>query len=617
MHFEKLSPDQLRAHEFGITENQMEWMGKHPDWIAGFTYGEGWMGFVDPGERRYEYPIVLFSSTDLERMENIQERIGGTLSPRNSPPGGRLKLGPELTAWVASLIEPYALSRKPLVEQMLEWKAMTDRSDRVGFIATQTSSKNDRLALADSYDYADAVSNDAFVGGYIDAKARLTTERGIQVLRISSTDHHILRALHERYGGGFILEVEGAKLENSDTYRWRLDGAQVYEFLDKIRGHTFLTRDKIDQILRYSLNERTQPSLYLQNVREHIRLSPKGLGSYQSKRISEFLEQNGDAIHQAFAHILDEAPGGDHISPKSVSELPAAFTDIVSRLLQGSDRAYIQGGVDTSPVVDNTLLAEILDIAAREFRTGITRGIDVRMLGMLMPYHSIDFISEFYSRFRGTRFLRDGTLLHFARKNPRNPVEAVENYLRICEEVLHVANSSGFPYLSDGGVVMFARPNVDLSSALIHKKLVEWQELQKKYPWMPSASVWTAVATYADSKEGIKAMINRISIEFPISFDSEGSSSGATLHRLVKDTSTPEPETEVIETERSEEASLRIQRLFNHVGLSGDDRSFLVEFILAQNDLADQERLASDAKMTWEEISERGKRLLKHVQGFI
>ncbi len=617
MRIEKLSPDQLRAYEFGITENQMDWMGKHPDWIAGFTYGEGWMGFVDPGERRYEYPIVLFSSTDLERLEGIQERVGGTLSPRNSPPGGRLKLGPELTAWVASLIEPYALSRKPLVEQMLEWKAMTDRSDRVGFIATQTSSKNDRLALADSYDYADAVSNEAFVGGFIDAKARFTTEKGIQVLRMTSTDHHILRALHERYGGGFILEVKGSKTESNDTYRWRLDGAQVYSFLDKIRGHTFLTRDKIDQILRYSLDEGAQPSRYLSNVREHIKMSPKGLGSYRSKRISGFLEQNTDAIHQACTLIVNEVPGGEHTSPKSESELRTAFRDIVSRLLQGSDRAYIQGGVDTSPVVDNALLGEILNIVAKEFRTGITQGVDIRMLDSLMPYHSMDFISEFYFRFMGTRFLPDGTLLHFARKNPRNPVEAVENYLRSCEEILHVASSSGFPYLSDGSVLVFARANVNLSPSLIHKKLIEWQELQRRYPWMPSASVWTAVSTYSSPEEGIRAMINRVSIEFPISLDSESTSSGATLHRLVKDTSTPEPETKIMETERREEASLRIQRLFDHVGLSGDDRSFLVEFILAQNDLADQERLASDTKMTWEEISERGKRLLKHVQGFI
>ncbi len=155
-------------------------------------------------------PVVSHSDTRPEKLRTLQSLFGGSFLPEKRPnkknsinwqvrDNGALE--------IASLIEPYAISRKNIIAAFRNYEAAATLEEQIN-IANAARGRHEFAGVTID-DYAEAANEPAFLAGVFESRAAINySEFGSELVRFGSKNESLLRAVQRENGGSDVRRVE-------------------------------------------------------------------------------------------------------------------------------------------------------------------------------------------------------------------------------------------------------------------------------------------------------------------------------------------------------------------------------------------------------------------------
>lgn len=238
-------------------------------WLGGFFEPGGSMGIGQGVVRRcghpypFTSPFLGFNDNHIERVKAFY-RLFGVIKEKPAQQGKNswmFKISGAKIAWLASLISPYAPSRRVMAENLDEWV----NSPPEGQIAIAQKVKGyDGLKNIHKKDYLGLVTNPIWVAGAYDNRCYRYTHikinnRSPQIaLGISSVNRPLLDVLEDNFGGS--VREKDKKNEHRKAYMgdydvnyptqvWEIESKQAREFLSFISHYSILRKQEVEELL--------------------------------------------------------------------------------------------------------------------------------------------------------------------------------------------------------------------------------------------------------------------------------------------------------------------------------------------------------------------------------
>lgn len=212
-------------------------------------------------------PVLEFVDNDPLRIRSFQKLCGGRVNAiRRS---WRWRVYGSQVVPITAAIAPYALSRRRMIDAVLEWAAASSPERRIAIAAEVRG--HDRFAALSAHSYSGLLTETDFVTGVIEARGSLYTAvvRGRRLdpakpyadprVHVFSINRPLLEALAIKFGGWLrIVRPEGRNVVIGgapgtivhESVEWSVGTRKAERILALIHPRARLRKEQIGIILR-------------------------------------------------------------------------------------------------------------------------------------------------------------------------------------------------------------------------------------------------------------------------------------------------------------------------------------------------------------------------------
>ena len=272
-------------------------------WFAGLFEVAGSLGFYKSlrGGRVVTYPQIQYGEKDINQLLVLQNVFGGAIG-FTKPNSSAWAAVSSLAKKIAGAIEQYSVSRRQYASLVNKWDSMND-DEKLHAIDEFRTDRPSEFPSPEAYQ--EAVKDNQFVAGIIDARGKISAQR--KRIRVSIPNRSLLEALSERYGGGIYvaeqvnesLMIKGRSAAvHRPIFSWAPNVIQTRALASDIRNCVLFRYDEIKALLKES--EETSP-----------------VPLHDARRLAYLLEEKGSMSFYIRKHTSGEAASYPRIRIRS------------------------------------------------------------------------------------------------------------------------------------------------------------------------------------------------------------------------------------------------------------------------------------------------------------